>query len=864
MSGDATFVSKPANLATSFNGFLLLNFAVVGSWFAIRPTIMGHQPGSWVFAELLIILLFVSLVSRLSFSFFLPQLLTTLTLTGLTFRSIASFSDLSAYGYGSYWGGFGQIRGAAALLVSLLVVGFQLVWSHHKPVFPNWTETAALFLVRITAVLLLVYLLPSTLQPMDGWLNLGDGTQYVLEDLTGWVAGNIPGVHITATYHSLLGAPLLLLKIVNLQPSDKIVVVGLYANLLAIGLPLLIAYLIKRLYPKLPFAAALAMAISSTAVSGDSVNTSLVQELSPVTRLLAPIALCVVTLLVLAEDRTASRRRYFLLGLVAGAVAFNNYEYGIPALAASLVALIVVSHDWKSRLRRTATALLGVTTVAALILVGSWLINPQFFQFRLGIFSTLLSGGPTSKFYTGQFPGPSALSVVPLTLIVSISILATALRSRTNQGWGAAERVPAVVTMFMSTFVVLGMPHCLNLSCGRGGHTVTAFVPQLFLLGASTLKLLSADLKAHHNGNFAVKHQKETYVRLSLLPLYMISSLGLVAITQAPSSLREWRRIQVPAMTEQAPNEFSYRKLDYVEVREVSGLAEQFGGPQNVGYLGIFGNAIQVLTGLEYLWGANSIFGYEMPTECKVLSSNRKQFVVTHRGGDQLLRQCKLETALETISSDGFLSVHRILGAEKSNETPSGVSDVKIVELSVCDGTDAGTVADEMCKIGMTGPGGGLVFFIDYYDQYASFCEMSDCNYLEASPTDVGVAQAWCSNPSSLLGLNASSNTAIGMGSRNTATADTACTSGAIQTATDYTAPSYNGVVKDDWWLPSLGELMAMYWFQRQFGDAAFTAAIYWSSSEFSATGVWNQDFSNGRLDGSKELSFLVRPVRGF
>jgi hypothetical protein len=57
--------------------------------------------------------------------------------------------------------------------------------------------------------------------------------------------------------------------------------------------------------------------------------------------------------------------------------------------------------------------------------------------------------------------------------------------------------------------------------------------------------------------------------------------------------------------------------------------------------------------------------------------------------------------------------------------------------LSVCDGTDAGTTADELCKIGMTGPGGGPVFFIDYFDQYASFCASGDCNYLEASTADV-------------------------------------------------------------------------------------------------------------------------------
>jgi hypothetical protein len=140
---------------------------------------------------------------------------------------------------------------------------------------------------------------------------------------------------------------------------------------------------------------------------------------------------------------------------------------------------------------------------------------------------------------------------------------------------------------------------------------------------------------------------------------------------------------------------------------------------------------------------------------------------------------------------------------------------VRITELSICDGPDAGTVADELCKIGMTGPGGGPVFFIDERDQYPGFCAVGDCNYLEASPAEATVGATtvfpWCSNTTTLLGLNAWSNRTVGVGRANTATADTTCTSGAIQVAVDYVAPAFNGVARDDWWLPSAGELMFMY-----------------------------------------------------
>lgn len=201
----------------------------------------------------------------------------------------------------------------------------------------------------------------------------------------------------------------------------------------------------------------------------------------------------------------------------------------------------------------------------------------------------------------------------------------------------------------------------------------------------------------------------------------------------------------------------------------------------------------------------------------------------------------------------------------------TGASSVKITELSVCDGTDAGTVADELCKIGMTGPGGGPVFYIDYQDQFASFCAGGvDCNYLEASPTDVDEAgnnftSAWCSNVSSLQNFDAWRYRAIGAGRANTISLDITCSSGAVQVASDYTAPAFNGVAKDDWWLPSLGELSAIYANLGDAGVGGFAAVNYWSSSESSAGVARAISFETGFQDPSfKSNTERVRPVRGF
>lgn len=209
-------------------------------------------------------------------------------------------------------------------------------------------------------------------------------------------------------------------------------------------------------------------------------------------------------------------------------------------------------------------------------------------------------------------------------------------------------------------------------------------------------------------------------------------------------------------------------------------------------------------------------------------------------------------------------------GAPGADGAAGGGGGASITELSVCDGPDAGTVANELCKIGMTGPGGGPVFFIDSQNLFASFCASGDCNYLEASPADVDEAGSdftsqWCSDNSTALGLSGWDKKAIGAGRTNTATAHTACTSGAIQTAVDYTAPAFNGVAKDDWWLPSIGELMVMYSNLFQAGAGSFSVTGYWSSSESDATNAYYQlfDFGAQPITG-KAGNAHVRPVRGF
>lgn len=210
-------------------------------------------------------------------------------------------------------------------------------------------------------------------------------------------------------------------------------------------------------------------------------------------------------------------------------------------------------------------------------------------------------------------------------------------------------------------------------------------------------------------------------------------------------------------------------------------------------------------------------------------------------------------------------------GAPGANGTNATLA---ITELFVCDGTDAGTVADEKCKIGMTGPAGGLIFFVDYHDQYAGF------NYLEAAPQGWGDGIAvnsglseitgsatedpymrWCSVTTTLLSVDEWSNSGVGKGATNTSTADTTCEEGAIQAAANYAGGS-----QTDWFLPSIGELMLIYNNLRQAGVGGFQDNRYWSSSEVYGNHAWLNFFdTDGQWANAKSYpSVRVRPVRAF
>ena len=193
-------------------------------------------------------------------------------------------------------------------------------------------------------------------------------------------------------------------------------------------------------------------------------------------------------------------------------------------------------------------------------------------------------------------------------------------------------------------------------------------------------------------------------------------------------------------------------------------------------------------------------------------------------------------------------------GANGTNAT------IAITQQSVCDGTDADTTANELCKIGMTGPGGGHIFFVDYNDQYAGF------DYLEAAPLSCEQAStSWSSTNTAVTAARGWAAGAVGQGQANTTAILAVFTTGTTSNNAAKYADSLSCGTKTDWFLGSIGEMMLMYTNLRQAGVCGFSSGSYWSSSEYVDSSAWFQVFASGSQNANvKNSTNDVRPVRAF
>ncbi len=172
-----------------------------------------------------------------------------------------------------------------------------------------------------------------------------------------------------------------------------------------------------------------------------------------------------------------------------------------------------------------------------------------------------------------------------------------------------------------------------------------------------------------------------------------------------------------------------------------------------------------------------------------------------------------------------------------------------------------------------TGPAGGKIFYIN------PNAGKDGWKYLEAAPESTEFTSIQWQNPEKLIG-NEAMGTAIGTGKSNTAAIiawlgnnDAKQKNRAAQLCGSLKT-EHNGVVFNDWFLPSKDELNMIFLNLKSGKDkknkeyspvGGFADKGYWSSSETGKYGAWIQYFFYGNHGNyNKNTPLKVRAIRAF
>jgi len=199
--------------------------------------------------------------------------------------------------------------------------------------------------------------------------------------------------------------------------------------------------------------------------------------------------------------------------------------------------------------------------------------------------------------------------------------------------------------------------------------------------------------------------------------------------------------------------------------------------------------------------------------------------------------------------------------------------------------------------VGMDGPGGGKVFYVSASPFLCGATQTAYCKFLESAPsgwngttepTKLWAVTAYQSTDITGItndGFAINTSAGVGLGLKNSIAI---VSQGNDTTTAAGVARAYGGGTLNDWYLPSTAELLLLCKWARGvawtsdetvcsggtinlstgdgLGAAGFVQNRYWTSSEFSNTRAWSQDYTSpgNQANSAKSDSKYVRPIRAF
>ena len=242
-----------------------------------------------------------------------------------------------------------------------------------------------------------------------------------------------------------------------------------------------------------------------------------------------------------------------------------------------------------------------------------------------------------------------------------------------------------------------------------------------------------------------------------------------------------------------------------------------------------------------------------------------------------------MRTPFKTLTVGLVLATAAMAGCSSTTGSSGAVQDEVPQGASCADGG--------VCVEGVSGPGGGVVFYVSPKAFACGANMASTCKYLESAPnmwnpnssstckeatgtscggtpqttsdfSSTGKGFPWCTGSGKVSSIPGAFGKEIGSGYANTTIMLPDCNPGDAGNV----ARSYTGGGMTDWSLASEYELTALYRYKNRAAIGGFNSGIYWSSTQNGAQTAASYTFDNSMNTGAyfKDYTYGVRPIRAF
>lgn len=511
------------------------------------------------------------------------------------------------------WEGFGSRIAIAIVLIGLVMV----FYSHRILGTSNFTIARNLWgVLKWTTICLL---LPAVLQTNNGLININDSTYIVIDELLAQFSGSTPSSDYSALYTNILGFLTVVASQISSEPSFLMNFVVFLLNLFPLLVIFMVAAIGKRVLVNFSFSIILLATLSIVGVCGRGGNpTSVFGQFSWSVRYIFPILALGLLVAGVSEKRSIHSKALILLSGVASALALaNNSDFGLSFFSVSVVcALCFVCMG----LQRENWLLFLTSAIITTSLYVTYLASrPR--GIRLDLYGALGSQALAGGMY--RTADLRALSPQTLLLSVFVSLLFISIRGITGF---TRKGVAQSMTTDRPTIELAGV---ITALWGLGLTLKTFLSPDFVSAQPLFAPALISGFMILNLTNFEqIKRQMFRTLPTSWVLLTFVL-LPFGALQQASNPVDEMTRVaggaQVPnwSSTKGRPRADNYTP-DYISnhgtlhfpsswIQDINQLIfEEKLEITEMGYFGVYGNTVQLLTGIRNLTsiGGPEIFKY--------------------------------------------------------------------------------------------------------------------------------------------------------------------------------------------------------------------------------------------------------------